>query len=329
MQTTLPTEMIFILLYAVLGAIIIGFYFYTGRNHKILEFKLVVIGSLSLAIVLTLVIIGLVTFQGDILFTMIFLPIAILAVIIQDYFLVVIVRENRIKLDKIIKTSSDVSLNVSNMASELAANASEVNASSEEIAATTQEVSEGARKQVNELKEINSISKNINSLALIIKDSSVDINGIMKIIINVAEQTNLLALNASIEAGRAGEHGRGFAVVADEVRKLAEESKTSVGNSSEKITSILRTIENAVKSIEEISLKIESTLVTSEETSAAMEEINSSAEEQTASMEEITSTSNRLGELAEELKEILKGNKHKSNNKTIFSKIKKSTSRYS
>ncbi|NHI92887.1 MAG: hypothetical protein EAX96_10330 [Candidatus Lokiarchaeota archaeon] len=306
MQATLDPVMIYLLLLLIISCIIVGFYFYTGRNLKSLEYKIILLVTATLGVVLLLVITGLVTFKGDVIFMMIFLPVAIVAILVQHYFLVKIIKNNRLKLNTILKTSSDASVNVSNMATELAASASEVNASAEEIASTTQEVSTGARHQVEELTEINKISKQISNLALTIKNSSVDINNIMNLIINIAEQTNLLALNASIEAGRAGEHGRGFAVVADEVRKLAEQSKSTVSTSSEKISEILKTIEQTVKSVEEATSRIESTLATSEETSAAMEEINSSAEEQTASMEEITSTSTRLGELAENLKQILK-----------------------
>lgn len=166
-------------------------------------------------------------------------------------------------LRNVISTASETSINVANIATELAASASEVNASSEEIASTVQE---------------------INQETLTITTSTDDLRKVMTLIKSIADQTNLLALNASIEAGRAGEHGRGFAVVADEVRKLAEEAKRAVSNNSQKFDIIIDKIQKAT---------------------ASMEGISASTEEQTASMEEITSTANRLGTLAEQLKERL------------------------
>ena len=166
-------------------------------------------------------------------------------------------------MEKVLNAGTEASINVANIATELAASASEVNAAAEEIASTTQEI---ARDSQNVL------------------ESSGDIRNIMNLITSIAEQTNLLALNASIEAGRAGEHGRGFAVVADEVRKLAEESKSAVSGTSQKIEDILNRIHS---------------------TTAAMEGISASSEEQTASMEEITATANKLGNLAENLKSTL------------------------
>jgi len=166
-------------------------------------------------------------------------------------------------MENVLNIGSQASVNVANMATELAASASEVNASSEEIASTTQDVANDSQNMM--------VSSN-------------EIKRILDIIVSISEQTNLLALNASIEAGRAGEHGRGFAVVADEVRKLAEESKNSVSTTSVKINEILSGIESTTGSIEGIS---------------------ASAEEQTASMEEISATANKLGVLAEDLKNNL------------------------
>ena len=180
-------------------------------------------------------------------------------------------------LIKIISTSSEISVNVANSVTELAASASEINATAEEIAATTMEVARGSQTQAKSLAEINSMAQ--------------DIRDVIKIVTNISEQTNLLALNASIEAGRAGEAGLGFAVVAEKVQKLAEESKSSVE----------KTVDIVINIVE----KIDSVASFSQDISHSMEEISSAAEEQTASMEEITATSNFIGGTVQTLKEEL------------------------
>ena len=167
-------------------------------------------------------------------------------------------------LQNVLKVGTDASINVSNIATELAASASEVNAGSEEISST--------------------IIKIVGTTQEVMKSSN-KINNIMSIITNISDQTNLLALNASIEAGRAGEYGRGFAIVADEVRKLATISKKSVSNTSIEINEIINKIFESNNSIESIS---------------------AASEQQTASIEEISSTTNKLGVLAEDLKNKLK-----------------------
>jgi len=208
-------------------------------------------------------------------------------------------------MENVLKTGSEASVNVSNMATELAASSSEVNAASEEIASTTQEVSVNTQGQVDSLVEISKMSSNISDLSHQIMKSTVDINKVMDLITGISDQTNLLALNASIEAGRAGEHGRGFAVVADEVRKLAEESKSAVDETASEIEEITERIKTTVELIGSITQDIESATAAGEENSRALEGISASSEQQTASMEEITSTANKLGTLAADLKEEL------------------------
>ena len=188
-----------------------------------------------------------------------------------------IINSTNIALLDVIETSSEITVQVANNATELAASASEVNATAEEIAATTMEVSRGSQNQAQTLNEINSMAQNIKE--------------IIKIVTNISEQTNLLALNASIEAGRAGEAGLGFAVVAEKVQKLAEESKNSVERTVDIATGIIKKIEDAASYSMEIS--------------RSMEDISSSAEEQTASMEEITATTNYLNNMVQSLKDRL------------------------
>ncbi|NHI91653.1 MAG: hypothetical protein EAX96_04055 [Candidatus Lokiarchaeota archaeon] len=276
-----------------------------AKDVKSVKFKIIIFTPLGYLFMILDVLIVVVTFNFHILGMIIGYGSGLVVVIGNTYYVVKLVEDRQSVLEGQLKGSSEASVNISNISSELAANASEVNASAEEIAATTAEISSGIQTQVNKLQSINDSSKKIEELANQVKSSSNDIRKIMDIIVNISDQTNLLALNASIEAGRAGEYGRGFAVVADEVRKLAEESKGAVSNSGEKINEIVSRIEKTVELISKVTLDIEESAALSEETSSAMEDISSSAEEQTASMEEISATANRLGELAETLRSKL------------------------
>lgn len=174
--------------------------------------------------------------------------------------------KSNVGIKKVLKTASNASINISNMATELAASASEVNASSEEIAATTQEMTITTKD---------------------IRKSSDEIENIMNVVTSISEQTNLLALNASIEAGRAGEHGRGFAVVAEEVRKLAEESKTSVKESKARISEIIEKIHFASSSMEGINASTEEQTSSMEEIAATAQRLGTLAEELKTSLKKI------------------------------------------
>jgi len=166
---------------------------------------------------------------------------------------------------KLITAASDTSINVSNVATELAASASEVNSASEEIYTATQDAS---------------------IITGDIRNASDKIRNILKIITSISDQTNLLALNASIEAGRAGEHGRGFAVVASEVRKLAENSKIAIKNSNNEINDIIAMINNITYSMTGISASTEQQTASMEEISATASKLDNLATELKISLTE-------------------------------------------
>jgi len=122
-------------------------------------------------------------------------------------------------------------------------------ASVEQLSATIQSISESASDNAGKAKEAEELSINtkINAekgdtdmnkmLASMdeIKESSIKITKIIKVIEDIAFQTNLLALNAAVEAARAGDQGKGFAVVAEEVRMLASRSQVAAKETAELI----------------------------------------------------------------------------------------------
>ena len=175
----------------------------------------------------------------------VFILSAFIYVVFAIYYLLRLFQKQELKISNLLKDSSEVSIHVSNIATELAASASEVNAASEEITASTQIMTHETQEAIN---------------------TTNNIRNVIGLVTNIADQTNLLALNASIEAGRAGEHGRGFAVVADEVRKLAEESKTAVLETNNDITDVVNKINSSFRSMEGVS-------ASAEQQTASMEEI--------------------------------------------------------
>lgn len=153
-----------------------------------------------------------------------------------------------------------------------------ISAATEETTASSQLILEGSNRQINEVKTVEELNRNLFSLSEgfvtslevmrskiqesadsvkkteteftglyqsmeVAVDDSEKMEEILELISDIAEKVNLLSLNASIEAARAGDAGRGFAVVASEISKLAD----STAEATKNISSISGKIKSAIQ----------------------------------------------------------------------------------
>ncbi len=96
----------------------------------------------------------------------------------------------------------------------------------------------------------------------------------------IAQQTNLLALNAAIEAARAGEAGRGFAVVADAVRSLAEQSRTKVSETGQRIAQMHDTLQKVSEAMDQLDQHMGTVTESAQSAEQAFAEVVSASEVQ-------------------------------------------------
>ena len=152
---------------------------------------------------------------------------------------------------------------------------------------TREKASLGEKTVENVISSINEVQKSSLTLKENMTELSThakSISQIMNVISDIADQTNLLALNAAIEAARAGEAGRGFAVVADEVRKLAEKTMASIGDVSQAVNAIHKSMGTSMNQVDMTVTTIEQATGHAAQSGRALREIVDIADD-TASFE--------------------------------------------
>lgn len=146
-------------------------------------------------------------------------------------------------------TVLDLTSNTSNISRDMESKVNTIVASAQEMIASIQEISSNTSNAARMTQKTVEDSFIAEELIHSLKNRSLEIGEILKVVTSIANQTNLLALNATIEAARAGEAGKGFAVVASEVKNLASQTASATQDIAIKIKAIQNETSEALSMI--------------------------------------------------------------------------------
>ncbi len=161
---------------------------------------------------------------------------------------------------------------------------------------TTENINDGfdiLRKNMQKLDEI----KQANAITLdgikVLTEKVSGISDIARIINSIADQTNIIAFNAELEASSAGAEGQNFALVANEIRRLTNSTIQSTNEIRQRIIEIQHSSENLLAASQEGNKKIL-------EGNQIVEDLNVRFEELKVSSETADSASESIKQIIEQ-----------------------------
>jgi methyl-accepting chemotaxis protein len=210
---------------------------------------------------------------------------------------------------------------MASMASGMSEAIQAVAAAARQLESSSDAISTQVSEQVSASDAATQISRDGSAVMTVLAKDAGRIGEIAAMIQDVAGRTNLLALNATIEAARAGEAGRGCAVVAQEVKSLASQTHDAIGSVTGTVDTLRIQMRDAAVTVGSVVDKMDHVQHGASNIAAAIAQQQAATRDITGNAEhavqdaqevrhysgEVNRVAQRVGDLADEMHQVMVG----------------------